>query len=322
MAGPTKRGIEEIQGLDEAEQLVIPEDAILPENLAEIWARNAATKLKQDLDEFNLEMSEDFHGIRHFTRDDPDGKKAEQKEEEQRRREIYLQKLEQFQETMDDVRERSDRLLERIDREERIARKRLQEDEEKAIRLRDGRRVYVGAKGQYVDEQGRELKGRDRDEARQRQQQSPDATTWAQRKEDAERYENDERMREQVQRFKEKAAAENGKGLSERELGATAKEEETGIAEYEAKFNDYEAHLPQGDTLDKRLSTADYSAYETPDPQRTSYAGTVDGKPGSALGDHFTPAASGKGAAAPDDSDSATRPRPQLPGASPNPPAH
>ena len=83
--------------------------------------------------------------------------KRRRREEEERRRLLAEQELQEY-------RERSDRLLAQIEQEQIAVEKHRKEIEDNALKLRDGRRVYVDG-NQYRDEQGRVLEGRDRDEA-------------------------------------------------------------------------------------------------------------------------------------------------------------
>lgn len=76
--------------------------------------------------------------------------------------------------------ERSDRLLARTEQQQIVVEKRRKEIEDNALKLRDGRRVYVDG-SQFRDEQGRVLEGRDRDEAAALHNQNPNASTWQDR---------------------------------------------------------------------------------------------------------------------------------------------
>jgi hypothetical protein len=141
-----------------------------------------------------------------------------------------------YEESMRQVRERTDRLLARIDEQERIDRQLLKEIEDKAIRLRDGRRVYVDG-DRYRDEQGRVLEGADEDEAREQHTQHPDAPTWADRQRIQERLEEHERQRQRILR-QQQEAEQNAANLSPEELERKRREAEQRLSAEERAFDE------------------------------------------------------------------------------------
>jgi hypothetical protein len=132
---------------------------------------------------------------------------------------------------MQDYFERSDRLLARIDEQERIIAKRRQEIEDNALKLHDGRRVYVDG-NQYRDEYGNILSGSARDEAAELHRGNPLASTWQQKKDIDDRYAAEERLRKKV--LQDRDAAERGGDISVANDNLTADEKEF-TAQVEAK---------------------------------------------------------------------------------------
>jgi molybdopterin converting factor small subunit len=140
--------LQDLEAVPESELLVLPEANIPAGLLAAIWERTAVIKEKKQEDETVLRI-------------DTQERRVEQSKERARNdaRELAF---EQFQATMQDVQERSEKLLERLAQREIVARQHLREIDERAIVLKDGRHVYVGGKGEYLDAQGKALDGQDR----------------------------------------------------------------------------------------------------------------------------------------------------------------
>jgi hypothetical protein len=124
---------------------------------------------------------------------------------------------------MQDYFERSDRLLARIDEQERAIVKRRQEIEDNALKLHDGRRVYVDG-DQYRDENGNILQGSVRDEAADLHRGNPQASTWQEKKDIDDRYAAEERLRQKV--LQDRDAAERGGDVSSANDKLTAEEKE------------------------------------------------------------------------------------------------
>src|SRR5262249_28121189 len=94
------------------------------------------------------------------------GRTPEQEEELWRKRQMQLLVLAAYEREMEEIRERTDRLMERLDEQERACRRRLAAADARAIVLHDGRRVLVDGKSGYIDEAtGDALEGDDKAEA-------------------------------------------------------------------------------------------------------------------------------------------------------------
>ena len=167
---------DDLDALPEGELLTLPEGSIAPGWLTEFFARRAALIHQQDSNELALELSGDSSLHLMIFRDSDPKEKRRRKDEEDRRRLLAEQELQEY-------RDRSDRLLARIEQEQIVVEKHRKEIEDNALKLHDGRRVYVDG-NQYRDEQGRVLEGRDRDEAAALHNQKPNASTWQDRQTD------------------------------------------------------------------------------------------------------------------------------------------
>jgi len=171
MSTPTE---DDLETIPDGELLALPTGAIPPGWLSEFFGRRAALIHQQYTDELALELSGD--SIRHlmiFPGVDP--KEKRRREEEARRRALLADQ------EMQEYRERSDRLLAQIEQRQLVVEKHRKEIEDNALKLHDGRRVYVDG-SQYRDEQGRVLEVRDRDEAAALHQEKPNASTWQDRR--------------------------------------------------------------------------------------------------------------------------------------------
>jgi hypothetical protein len=176
--------------LPEGELLALPEGSIPPGWLSEFFARRAGAVYQQDSNELALELSGDSSLHLMIFRDMDPKEKRRRKEEEDRRRLLAEQELQEY-------RERSDRLLARIEQQQLVVEKHRKEIEENALKLRDGRRVYVDG-SLYRDEQGRVLEGRDRDEAAALHSQKPNASTWQDRQKTIDEADELERLKQKV----------------------------------------------------------------------------------------------------------------------------
>jgi hypothetical protein len=121
------------------------------------------------------------------------------------------------------IRERQDRLLLRIEEEQREIDKPRKQIEDNALRLRDGRRVYVDG-DRYRDGEGRVLSGPDEAEAARQHQYQPDTSTWEQKQEI-------ERRAADIKRLKDKILTHREEGISPEEAGNR-------LSGYEKEFHD------------------------------------------------------------------------------------
>ncbi len=187
MSEPTE---EDLGALPEGELMALPEDEIPRGWLSQFFARKAALIRQRDSNELALELSGDSSLHLMIFRDMDPREKRRRREEEERRRLMAEQELQEY-------RERSDRFLQRIEQEQIAVEKHRKDIEDNALKLRDGRRVYVDG-NQYRDEQGRPLEGRDRDEAAALHSQNPNASTWQDRQKTIEEAEELARLKQKV----------------------------------------------------------------------------------------------------------------------------
>lgn len=193
-------GNDDDEDLTDDQLLEMPTQA-MPGDLSRLWAKRAAAIHNRELNELVAELTGASSSHLMIFRDqDPIVKR--QREEEARRRAAQ---------EMQDYFERSDRLLARIDEQERVIAKRRQEIEDNALKLHDGRRVYVDG-NQYRDENGAILQGSARDEAAELHRGNPQASTWQQKQDIDDRYAEAQRLREKV--LQDRGAAERGGDVS------------------------------------------------------------------------------------------------------------
>jgi hypothetical protein len=188
----------------------------LPGDLSRLWSARADTAREREFNEMLLELTGD--STRHlmiFPDQDP---RAKRPREEADRRRAWLASQE-----MQDYIERSDRLLTRIDEQERLIEKRRQEIEDNALKLYDGRRVYVDG-NQYRDENGTILHGSARDEAADLHRGNPQASTWQEKKDIDDRYAEAERLRQKVLKDREDAGRGGDINAANDRLSADEKE--------------------------------------------------------------------------------------------------
>lgn len=203
-----------------------------------------------------------------------------------------------------------------------VAREHLRGIDERAIALKDGRHVYVGSKGDYLDAHGRTLDGQDRDDAHALHQQNPKAATWAEKSDAEQQVENLRQLKERVQTLDHDAGKEDGKGLSTDELDSKHKDYAGRLSACEKEFQDQKEHRVAGigkQVTDETYGGSDYmSAYE-PSGRTTSYASTLDNANGAAtLKKDFAPAAAGQGPKAPNRSVPQTATANPSPGSAPS----
>lgn len=199
MTTPTDADIDD---LPETELLALPGEAIPAGRLTAFFTRRAEVLRLHDLDVMMLERSGNSN--RHFlTFADTDPRLRQRREEDDRRRAWLAEK------ELLECQRRSDRLLSQIEEQMRVVDKRRREIEDNAIRLRDGRRVYVDG-DRYRDEEGRVLTGVDEAEAESEHRRHPSASTWDQKREV-------ERQAEDLRRQKERILTDQSEGLSPEE---------------------------------------------------------------------------------------------------------
>ena len=166
----------------------IPEDKLLetpessvPGDLSRLWSVRADLLHQQEIEEINRELAGDAPPHLIFAWSSVVEKR---RIEEKRRREQLA-----YEHEMLEITDHQIRLLHEIEHEQVRLAERRKEIEDNALRLHDGRRVYVDG-DRFRDEQGTFLTGTDEAEAARQHEYRPDASTWAQ-KQEIERREKD-----------------------------------------------------------------------------------------------------------------------------------
>jgi hypothetical protein len=198
--------------LTDDQLLEMPTEA-LPGDLSRLWTARAAAIHNREFNELVAELTGASSSHLMIFRDQDPRLKLQREEEAQRR----------AAQEMQDYIERSNRLLTRIDEQERVIEKRRHEIEDNALKLHDGRRVYVDG-NQYRDENGNILQGSARDEAAELHRGSPQASTWQEKKDIDDRYAEAERLRQKV--LQDRDAASRGGDISAANDKLTADEKE------------------------------------------------------------------------------------------------
>src|ERR1022692_2339913 len=175
----------DIDTMTEAELLVLPESLISAGSLTAYWSLHASALQKENADELARERSGASLSRRMIGAEPSE----EDREREQQR---------QYEQALRDVRAREDTLLLRIEQQERQIQIRQQEIEDNAIRLHDGRRVYVDGR-KYRDAQGRVLEGDDEAEARRQHKTKPNASTWQEKTDTDKLWSETERIRREIE---------------------------------------------------------------------------------------------------------------------------
>jgi hypothetical protein len=263
MSTPTK---DDLDTLPEADLLALPGQAIPPGRLTEFFTRRAEILHQRDMGQVMLELSGNSTR-RFFIFPETDPKR---REAEDRRRAGLA-----YEESMRQIRERSDRLLAQIEIQQQEIDRQRKQIEDRAIRLSDGRRVYVDG-DRYRDEQGRLLEGADEGEARERHREKPGASTWREWTRIQEQQDELERLRERV-RQERQHAERSGEGLSAGEMGRRRNEAEQRLTGYEQELN-----------LQRETARAELAA--KPDLASTYSAMTLDDYGGPAGGEGKTAA--------------------------------
>lgn len=216
----------DIDTMTEAELLVLPESLISAGSLTAYWSLHASALQKENADELARERSGASLSRRMIGgAEKPDEQARLQQEEHER-----------------DLRRREDALLSTLAVREQQIEKAREEIDSRAIRLADGRRVYVDGDN-FRDGQGRKLEGRDRDEAAGKRQGN--SATWHEREENARKYEEAERRRREIEANRSNSSPERESNLDvyEQEFradkAAAKKDLENGTTDYSAGYDDY-----------------------------------------------------------------------------------
>jgi hypothetical protein len=264
--------------LTDGELLSMPGEDIPPGRLSEYFTRRSAVAYQRGMTELMLELSGNS-GLRGMIFPDQDPRVKQQREEEERRR------RQEYEQAIHEITAREDRLLVRIEEQQREIENRQKEIDERTIRLHDGRRAYVDGDG-YVDGQGHDLRGADHDEARAEHAKSPNAATL-QEKTEADRQWNElDKLKHDVQQHRQ--------GRDQFDASADLKHEQETADDYEKRFQ-HATETRRAEIEAKPDSVADaYSADYMADYGRTtSYAKQQDGE-GKILAGNFAPAAAGQ----------------------------
>jgi hypothetical protein len=179
--------------MPEDDLLEMPEQA-LPGDLSLLWAIRSNLLHERDADELSRELAGDAPARMIFPWTNPHEKR---RIEEKRRREQLA-----YEEALIENEQRADRLLLRIDAEQAKIDERRREIEDNALRLRDGRRVYVDG-NRYRDGEGRVLTGADEAEAARQHEYRPDASTWAEKQEIDRRADENQKLKDKILKDRE-----------------------------------------------------------------------------------------------------------------------
>jgi hypothetical protein len=168
-------------------------NAATPErSLSRLWAMRTGSRYQKEMTELAAERSGNARSFMLFHDQDP---RAKHRAEEERRRALLA-----YEYSMQEIRDHADRILLRIDEQQHEIEKRRRELEGRALHLHDGRRFWIDG-GQFRDDSGAILQGRDHEEAANLASAHPDAPTWTER-------ENIRAAAEDIKRIKEKVLAE------------------------------------------------------------------------------------------------------------------
>jgi hypothetical protein len=198
--------------LTDDQLLELPTEA-MPGDLSRLWTARAAAIHNREFNEMVAELTGESNSHLMIFRDQDPRVKRQREEEAQRR----------AAQEMQDYFERSDRLLARIDQQERVIAQRRQEIDDNTLKLHDGRRVYVDG-NQYRDENGNILQGSARDEAAELHRGNPQASTWKQKQDIDEQADELQRLRDKVE--------------GDRKGDSTPEQKRQDLAGYEKEFDD------------------------------------------------------------------------------------
>jgi hypothetical protein len=239
----------------------------------------------------------------------PEQEREKEDERLSRQRQEEARAEAEYEQTMQDVREKADRLMVQLDEQRRECLEKLADADARAIVLPDGRRVLVGDKpGVFIAEDtGKTLAGDDK--AKAQSLQKPDSETAAEQKTLKDRLKEIDDAEEHVQKAKD-LASQDGKDLSPEEKKQKEEEAQKELAIGAAKAKgvpDLDAGGPDGD-IGAALATDTAQSGRT-----TSFAATMDEKDSRATGlqDHFTGAAQPSAAPAGNPVPAGSIPKPQ-----------
>jgi hypothetical protein len=200
----------------------IPEDKLLemPEQdfsggLSRVWSSvGSGLRHQQVTDELNHELAGDTPPHMIFASSSVVEKR---RIEEKRRREQLA-----YEHEMLEIAEHQTRLLHEIEQEEVRLAERRKEIDDNALRLQDGRRVYVDG-DRYRDGEGQLLTGADEAEAHRQHEYRPDASTWKEKKDIDDKYAAAEKLKDKI--------------IADRESGqGTPQEQAAKLDGYEKEF--------------------------------------------------------------------------------------
>jgi len=207
----------------------------------------------------------------------------------------------QYEEEMQEVRDRADALIARLDEDERQCREELEKIRNRPIVLRDGRIVEPDANGQFTtDANGRTLSDADKAEAeRQQKQKEADEQVWAAR------IARDEEAKAHALKAKE-LASQSGANLTPQQMKQQAAEAQTELAMAQATAQQqkhYEASADASATLSSTDTLAALGLGGSATDRTTSFSATLDGKDSRSaiVQTQFTGAAQGASATTQDD---------------------
>ena len=178
--------------IPDSELLNLPASAILP--LSRLWALRSGLIYQKQMTELAAERNGLARPVMLF--DDPHRKEHKD-----------------FDRMLEEIRERSDRLLVSIEDYQNEIDNRRRENEKKALHMHDGRHVYVDGQ-HFRDEYGNILHGSDLTEARALYREHPDASTWASHEQIREQAEEAEKLKQKV--LDERAGASDPQRANDR----------------------------------------------------------------------------------------------------------
>jgi hypothetical protein len=208
---------DDLHQLSEDKLLLMPE--LATGDIAPLWAVRSNILHARELAEIYNEHQGTTRPRMLFAWNSP--REQEQLDEKRRRDKA------EYEQQMRDITARQDALLRRIEYEQAVIEKQRQDCEANALRLRDGRRVYVDG-DRYRDGQGNFLSGADEAEAARQHEVRPDASTWA-------RMQDIDRRAADAKAFKDSVTADREATLSGRETPDTAQRH---LSAYEKELAD------------------------------------------------------------------------------------
>jgi hypothetical protein len=275
--------------MSDQELLSLPESNIPPAKLGLFLARRSEIIEKREAEGIALGLTPGYDG-RRPTRD---GAQAEQ--DEQRVMQRYLLAVQDFC-------DREDRLIETIEDERRETLRHLQEIDDRAIKLHDGRRAYVDGSN-YRDKDGVFLLGNDKDEADRLR--TGTSSTWAEKSQYDLASDTENHLLRNLREDRQKL-----NGAMNNRSHQIDSERVDDLKEHQALLSQYEK---QTDELTK--SYGDYAAaYGTADSRRTaSFSGTLDSEhKQQSIGREFAAVSAPQPANLPDQERLSTVPSPQT----------